>query len=274
MRVYKRLGELLIDQGLLSEDALQQAVTLQKKVGKPLGEVLVGMGVISWDDIYDSLSKQYGLKVLEDLPNMVTPDVLRMIPKPVADRLSVIPIEFDREKGILKVVTTEVLRVPQIDRELSFLTGNKISTLLVPPPMFDALYKSSYDESASSEIIDNTFSIEQHTEIDLEDDRQDETDDTPVAKFINSLLDNGIRSDASDVHLEPYEKMAVARLRVDGVLRKVLSYPRKAHNSVVSRIKVMCKLDISEKRMPQDGKFYIRRGNEQFDMRVSTMPTI
>ena len=96
MRVYKRLGELLIDQGLLSEDALQQAVTLQKKVGKPLGEVLVGMGVISWDDIYDSLSKQYGLKVLEDLPNMVTPDVLRMIPKPVADRLSVIPIEFDR----------------------------------------------------------------------------------------------------------------------------------------------------------------------------------
>ncbi|PNQ05519.1 GspE/PulE family protein [Mesotoga sp. B105.6.4] len=274
MRVYKRLGELLIDQGLLSEDALQQAVTLQKKVGKPLGEVLVGMGVISWDDIYDSLSKQYGLKVLEDLPNIVTPDVLRMIPKPVADRLSVIPIEFDHEKGILKVVTTEVLRVPQIDRELSFLTGNKISTLLVPPPMFDALYKSSYDESASSEIIDNTFSIEQHTEIDLEDDRQDETDDTPVAKFINSLLDNGIRSDASDVHLEPYEKMAVARLRVDGVLRKVLSYPRKAHNSVVSRIKVMCKLDISEKRMPQDGKFYIRRGNEQFDMRVSTMPTI
>ena len=274
MRVYKKLGELLIDQGLISEDALQQAVALQKKVGKPIGEVLVGMGVISWEDIYDSLSKQYGLNVLDDVPNLLSPEVLRMIPKPVADRLNVIPIDFSPDGNILKVVTTDVLKVPQIDRELSFLTGNKIHTLLVPPPMFDALYKSSYEESASSEIIDNTFSIEQHSEIDLDDDKQDETDDTPVAKFINSLLDNGIRSDASDVHLEPYEKMAVARLRVDGVLRKVLSYPRKAHNSVVSRIKVMCNLDISEKRMPQDGKFYIRRGNEQFDMRVSTMPTI
>ncbi len=247
MRVYKRLGELLIDQGLISEDTLQQAVSLQKKVNKPIGEILVGMGVISWEDIYDSLSKQYGLKVLQDLPNMLSPEVLRMIPKPVADRLNVIPIEYLPENGLLRVVTTDVLKVPQIDRELSFLTG---------------------------EIIDNTFSIDQRSEVDLDEEKVDETDDTPVAKFINSLLDNGIRSDASDIHLEPYEKMAVARMRVDGVLRKILSYPRKAHNSVVSRIKVMSNLDISEKRMPQDGKFYIRRGNEQFDMRVSTMPTI
>ncbi|MGC9322441.1 MAG: GspE/PulE family protein, partial [Kosmotogaceae bacterium] len=82
MRVYKKLGELLIDQGLISEDNLQQAVALQKKVGKPIGEVLVGMGVISWEDIYDSLSKQYGLKVLDDVPNLLSPEVLRMIPKP------------------------------------------------------------------------------------------------------------------------------------------------------------------------------------------------
>lgn len=133
LRVYKRLGELLIDQGLISEDTLQQAVSLQKKVNKPIGEILVGMGVISWEDIYDSLSKQYGLKVLQDLPNMLSPEVLRMIPKPVADRLNVIPIEYLPENGLLRVVTTDVLKVPQIDRELSFLTGNKVSTLLVPP---------------------------------------------------------------------------------------------------------------------------------------------
>ncbi len=145
--------------------------------------------------------------------------------------------------------------------------------MLVSPPIFDALYKSSYEESASSEIIEHTFNIED-SEIGIDEEKGQDSEDTPVAKFINSLLDNGIRSDASDVHLEPYEKMAVARLRIDGVLRKVLSYPRKAHNSVVSRIKVMCNMDISDRRFPQDGKFYIRRGGEQFDLRVSTMPTI
>ncbi|HNR80201.1 MAG TPA: ATPase, T2SS/T4P/T4SS family, partial [Mesotoga infera] len=273
MKVYKRLGEMLVEHGLLSEDDLKQAVAIQKKVGKPLGETLVGMGVISWEDIYGALSRQYGLKVLEEVPNLLSPEILRMIPKPVADRLKVIPIEYLPETNTIRVVTTDVLKVPQIDRELSFLTGSRVNTLLVPPPIFDALYKSSYEESASSEIIEHTFNIED-SEIGIDEEKVQDSEDTPVAKFINSLLDNGIRSDASDVHLEPYEKMAVARLRIDGVLRKVLSYPRKAHNSVVSRIKVMCNMDISDRRFPQDGKFYIRRGGEQFDLRVSTMPTI
>ncbi|HQN29193.1 MAG TPA: GspE/PulE family protein, partial [Mesotoga sp.] len=231
------------------------------------------MGVISWEDIYGALSRQYGLKVLEEVPNLLSPEILRMIPKPVADRLKVIPIEYLPEINTIRVVTTDVLKVPQIDRELSFLTGSRVNTLLVSPPIFDALYKSSYEESASSEIIEHTFNIED-SEIGIDEEKGQDSEDTPVAKFINSLLDNGIRSDASDVHLEPYEKMAVARLRIDGVLRKVLSYPRKAHNSVVSRIKVMCNMDISDRRFPQDGKFYIRRGGEQFDLRVSTMPTI
>jgi type IV pilus assembly protein PilB len=273
LKVYKRLGEMLVEHGLLSEDDLKQAVAIQKKVGKPLGETLVGMGVISWEDIYGALSRQYGLKVLEEVPNLLSPEILRMIPKPVADRLKVIPIEYLPETNTIRVVTTDVLKVPQIDRELSFLTGSRVNTLLVPPPIFDALYKSSYEESASSEIIEHTFNIED-SEIGIDEEKVQDSEDTPVAKFINSLLDNGIRSDASDVHLEPYEKMAVARLRIDGVLRKVLSYPRKAHNSVVSRIKVMCNMDISDRRFPQDGKFYIRRGGEQFDLRVSTMPTI
>ena len=264
---------MLVEHGLLSEDDLKQAVAIQKKVGKPLGETLVGMGVISWEDIYGALSRQYGLKVLEEVPNLLSPEILRMIPKPVADRLKVIPIEYLPEINTIRVVTTDVLKVPQIDRELSFLTGSRVNTLLVSPPIFDALYKSSYEESASSEIIEHTFNIED-SEIGIDEEKGQDSEDTPVAKFINSLLDNGIRSDASDVHLEPYEKMAVARLRIDGVLRKVLSYPRKAHNSVVSRIKVMCNMDISDRRFPQDGKFYIRRGGEQFDLRVSTMPTI
>ncbi|NLI07397.1 MAG: general secretion pathway protein GspE, partial [Thermotogaceae bacterium] len=140
---------MLVEHGLLSEDDLKQAVAIQKKVGKPLGETLVGMGVISWEDIYGALSRQYGLKVLEEVPNLLSPEILRMIPKPVADRLKVIPIEYLPETNTIRVVTTDVLKVPQIDRELSFLTGSRVNTLLVPPPIFDALYKSSYEESAS-----------------------------------------------------------------------------------------------------------------------------
>ncbi|AKI98135.1 GspE/PulE family protein [Kosmotoga pacifica] len=273
MRVYKRLGELLLERGLITTEALQQAVSIQQKVGKPLGEVLVGMGLISWEDIYTALSEQYGIELLEDVPNMVPTELLRMIPKSVAERLKIVPIEYLPEKNTLVVVTTEVLKVPQIQKEISFLTGHRVKILLTTPPVFENLFHASYEETTSSEIIEHTFEMEEE---DLSEEEGEEgPEDTPIVKFINSILDNAIRSDASDIHLEPFEKLAVARFRVDGILRKILTYPRKAHNSVVSRIKVMCGLDISERRLPQDGKFFLKRaGGEQYDFRVSTMPTV
>jgi type IV pilus assembly protein PilB len=166
------------------------------------------------------------------------------------------------------------LKVPQIERELSFLTGFDIDVKLTPPPSFDPLYKSSYEETPTSEIIEKSFDLDEMEQ--TEEETQEETDEekTPITRFINSLLDNAIKSNSSDIHLEPYEKIAVGRFRVDGMLRRMLTYPRKAHNSVVSRIKVMCGLDISERRLPQDGKFYIKQRGEQYDFRVSTMPSV
>ncbi|HHF08626.1 MAG TPA: general secretion pathway protein GspE, partial [Kosmotoga arenicorallina] len=273
MRVYKRLGELLLERGFITPGALQQAVSIQQKVGKPLGEVLVGMGLISWEDIYTALSDQYGIELMEEVPNLIPTELLKMIPKSVAERLRVIPVEYLPEENTLVVITTEVLKVPQIQKEISFLTGHKVKVYLTTPPLFDNLFHSSYEETTSSEIIEHTFEVEEE---DLtEEETEESVEDTPIVKFINSMLDNAIKSDASDIHLEPYEKLAVARFRVDGVLRKILTYPKKAHNSVVSRIKVMCGLDISERRLPQDGKFFLRRGGgEQYDFRVSTMPTV
>jgi len=273
LRVYKRLGELLLERGFITPGALQQAVSIQQKVGKPLGEVLVGMGLISWEDIYTALSDQYGIELMEEVPNIIPTELLKMIPKSVAERLRVIPVEYLPEENTLVVITTEVLKVPQIQKEISFLTGHKVKVYLTTPPLFDNLFHSSYEETTSSEIIEHTFEVEEE---DLtEEETEESVENTPIVKFINSMLDNAIKSDASDIHLEPYEKLAVARFRVDGVLRKILTYPKKAHNSVVSRIKVMCGLDISERRLPQDGKFFLRRGGgEQYDFRVSTMPTV
>ncbi len=273
MKVYKRLGELLEERGLINSEALNQAVSIQKKVGKPLGEVLVSMGLIAWEDIYNALSKQYGLDLLEDTPNIIPSDLLRMVPKSVASRLSIVPLEYTPEDDTLRVVTTDVLKVPQIERELTFLTGHSIETLLTTPPIFQTIYKTSYEDTTSSEIIEQTFQIDE-VESEKHDAEAKEGEETPVGKFINSLIDSAIRSEASDIHLEPYEKVAVGRIRVDGILRPILKYPRKAHNSVASRIKVISGLDISERRLPQDGKFYMRRSSEQYDFRVSTMPTV
>jgi type IV pilus assembly protein PilB len=273
MKVYKRLGELLEERGLINSEALNQAVSIQKKVGKPLGEVLVSMGLMTWEDIYNALSKQYNLELLEDTPSVIPPELLRMVPKSVASRLSVVPMEYIPESDTLRVVTTDVLKVPQIERELTFLTGHTIETLLTTPPILQTVYKTFYEDTTSSEIIEHTFQVDE-SEIDKHDAEAAEGEDTPVGKFINSLIDTAIRSEASDIHLEPYEKIAVGRIRVDGILRPILKYPRKAHNSVASRIKVISGLDISERRLPQDGKFYMRRSSEQFDFRVSTMPTV
>ncbi len=272
MRIYKRLGELLEEKGLVTPDVLNRAITVQKKVNKPLGEVLVEMGMLSWDDIYSALSTQYDIEVIDDVPGVVPPEVLRLVPRSVAERLNVVPINIEDSR--LVVLTPEVLKVPQIERELSFLTGFDIDVKLTPPPSFDPLYKSSYEETPTSEIIEKSFDLDEMEQ--TENETQEETDEekTPITRFINSLLDNAIKSNSSDIHLEPYEKIAVGRFRVDGMLRRMLTYPRKAHNSVVSRIKVMCGLDISERRLPQDGKFYIKQRGEQYDFRVSTMPSV
>jgi type IV pilus assembly protein PilB len=272
MRIYKRLGELLEEKGLVTPDVLNRAITVQKKVNKPLGEVLVEMGMLSWDDIYSALSTQYNIEVIDDVPGVVPPEILRLVPRSVAERLNVVPINIEDSR--LVVLTPEVLKVPQIERELSFLTGFDIDVKLTPPPSFDPLYKSSYEETPTSEIIEKSFDLDEMEQ--TEEETQEETDEekTPITRFINSLLDNAIKSNSSDIHLEPYEKIAVGRFRVDGMLRRMLTYPRKAHNSVVSRIKVMCGLDISERRLPQDGKFYIKQRGEQYDFRVSTMPSV
>ena len=272
MRIYKRLGELLEEKGLVTPDVLNRAITVQKKVNKPLGEVLVEMGMLSWDDIYSALSTQYNIEVIDDVPGVVPPEILRLVPRSVAERLNVVPINIEDSR--LVVLTPEVLKVPQIERELSFLTGFDIDVKLTPPPSFDPLYKSSYEETPTSEIIEKSFDLDEMEQ--TENETQEETDEekTPITRFINSLLDNAIKSNSSDIHLEPYEKIAVGRFRVDGMLRRMLTYPRKAHNSVVSRIKVMCGLDISERRLPQDGKFYIKQRGEQYDFRVSTMPSV
>ncbi|MGC9383205.1 MAG: GspE/PulE family protein [Kosmotogaceae bacterium] len=272
MRIYKRLGELLEEKGLVTPDVLNRAITVQKKVNKPLGEVLVEMGMLSWDDIYSALSTQYNIEVIDDVPGVVPPEILKLVPRSVAERLKVVPINIEDSR--LVVLTPEVLKVAQIERELSFLTGFDIDVKLTPPPSFDPLYKSSYEETPTSEIIEKSFDLDEMEQ--TEEEIQEETDEekTPITRFINSLLDNAIKSNSSDIHLEPYEKIAVGRFRVDGMLRRMLTYPRKAHNSVVSRIKVMCGLDISERRLPQDGKFYIKQRGEQYDFRVSTMPSV
>ncbi|TYB87272.1 MAG: general secretion pathway protein GspE [Kosmotoga sp.] len=272
MRVYKRLGELLEEKGLVTPDVLDRAIAVQKKVNKPLGEVLVEMGMLSWDDIYRALSTQYDIEVIDDVPGVVPPEVLRLVPRSVAERLNVVPLNIEDSR--LVVLTPEVLKVPQIERELSFLTGFDIDVKLTPPPNFDPLYKSSYEETPTSEIIEKSFDLDEMEQTEEETTEETDEEKTPITRFINSLLDNAIKSNASDIHLEPYEKIAVGRFRIDGMLRRMLTYPRKAHNSVVSRIKVMCGLDISERRLPQDGKFYIKQRGEQYDFRVSTMPSV
>jgi len=278
MKIYKRLGELLLEKGLISKIALDEAFEMQKKVKKPIGEVLVGMGLVTWDEIYRALADQYEVPLLERIPPSVPTQVLSMVPTTVAERLGVIPVEYFPEEKKLLVVTTNVLKVPNIKRELSFIINDNIDIMLMTPANFSTLYKSTYGYEAGTESLSirQSFDLDSPTTEDVDDENEllKEDDETPVARFINSLIDISIRNDASDIHLEPYEKIAISRIRVDGVLGHSLSYPRKVHNSLVSKIKVMCQLDISEKRLPQDGKFFIRKAGEQYDFRVSTMPTI
>lgn len=269
---YKRLGEILIEKGLITESELQKALRYSKEKGKPLGESLVDSGFVTWDEIVHALAEQWGVKPLEKIPTAIPPEILSKIPRNMIDELRVIPIEM-KEDGTLVVVTDITSDLQKIQSSLKFLLGKSPEILLTSPVTFEYLYKSFV--LGTPEDLFDEFGVEEEDETeDLAAMVGEEEENAPIIKLVSMIVHRAIEKDASDIHIEPYRNMVRVRYRMDGMLKNVLSYPKIQHNAVVIRIKILANLDISERRLPQDGKFYLKVAGEQYDFRVSTVPTV
>ena len=271
-------GEILIASKKISQEELDKALAVQKNTGKKLGKILVEMGMLEEKAVYEFLALQLNIPLI-DLNNMpIDPDVIQLVPEKIIRKYQILPIL--RKSNVLILAVVDPLNVDAID-DVSFITRYEIEPVLCTETsmreFIDQLFgKIDLVEETLKGISDEeSFEfIEEDEERDIEEDKlRDIALDTPVIRFVNNLLIQAIREGASDIHIEPEEKNLRVRIRIDGVLHEIPSPPKKMQLPIISRIKIMSKMDIANMRVPQDGRFDVKIDGKDVGLRISTFPT-
>jgi len=281
-----RLGEILVKDSLISADQLKQALEYQKKNGGRLGTCLVKLGLVSDDDITAVLSRQYGVPSINLKFYEVDPAVIKLVPQETAVRYQIVPLS--RVGSTLTIAMTDPTNVFAMD-DIKFMTGFNVEPVVASETAISEAIHKFYGEVESVEELDKvmkdlTGGDEAALELAADEAEMDlatlekAAEEAPIIKLVNLILTDAVKRGASDIHVEPYEKEFRVRFRIDGVLQNVMAPPMKLKDAITSRIKIMSKLDISEKRLPQDGRImikYLKDGKKkELDFRVSTVPTL
>lgn len=272
-----KLAEILVKQGLVRPDQMAKVIDEQRKSGSRLSQVLVQQGLVKDAQILKALEKHYGLPGVDLNSFAIQSGVTELVHRDYCEKNMLIPIQKVGE-GTLVVAMLDPSQV-QVRDDLRFLTRRKIQVVLAT----ELAILTSIDKYFGANVRDIVKEVEEDGdgEPDLvlqgseSIDATDNADEGPIIKFVNAILSEAIRKRASDIHFEPYEKRFRVRYRVDGVMIEATSQPSQSAAAIASRIKIMSKLDIAEKRRPQDGRIKVRyKGGKDMDFRVSVMPTI
>src|SRR3954447_26186030 len=273
-----RIGEALIREGYLTQEQLARALAQQKSSGRMLGEMLVEQGVVNGAQLVHLLARTMGVRGVQLRHGLIDPTLFKLVGAEEAERLLAIPMF--RVHGTLTVAMTDPQNLPKIDR-LRQLTSCKVRTVLA----LESNIKEYIKKYAAGETSVDAFLTslsEQDVEV-VERETVDEGPTTdldkmvagsPIINLVNVALLTAIRDKASDIHIEPDKKGTRIRYRIDGVLRDLMKPPAGMHASIVSRVKVIGKMDIAEKRLPQEGRVHIVAEGREIDLRVSSMPTL
>jgi type IV pilus assembly protein PilB len=271
-----RLGERLIEAGIITNVQLQKALEEQKRNGSLLGSNLIKLGFIKEEVLLNFLSLQYGYPAIEISKVQVSPDVLKLVPTDVVQKYKVLPVS--RAASTLVVAMSDPTNYLVID-DIKFMTGYNIDVVVAEEGALKTAIDRYYDQSAS--LMDVMSDLEDF-QLEVVDDAEDvnleelqkSTSDAPVVKLVNLILTDAIRKEASDIHIEPYEKSFRVRYRIDGILYEIMNPPMKLKNAIISRVKIMSSLDIAERRLPQDGRIKLKIPGKEMDFRVSVLPTL
>ena len=282
-----RLGEILVKENLISQEQLQQAIEQQKDEGGRLGAALVKLGFISDDEITGVLSRQYGVPAINLSYYEVDPGVVKLVPQETAVRYQVVPLS--RVGSTLTIAMVDPTNVFAMD-DIKFMTGLNVEPVVASETSIqDAIIKFyGVSEASPEQDLDKVMAELGEGADDVEvTEEESETsiaelehaaEEAPVIKLVNLVLSEALTRGASDIHIEPYEKEYRIRFRIDGVLHTIMNPPLKLKDAVTSRVKIMSKLDISEKRLPQDGRIMLKLSKDgkkkELDFRVSTLPTL
>ena len=272
----QKLGNFLVREGLITPEQLDSALQEQKANGGMLGSNLVKMEYIEEAELMEFLSKQFGVPSTDPSKLDVDSDVIEMIPGNIVQKYKIVPISLEGQTLTIAMVDPSNIFI--ID-DIKFLTRKNIRVTVATETSIKSAMDRFYDAGASLEDVMSEFDeegvdvIEGSDDVDL-GELESAAEQAPVVKLVNLILVDAIKKMASDIHIEPYEKSFRVRYRIDGVLYEVMKPPMKLRNALLSRIKIMSRLDIAERRLPQDGRIKLKTKGKEMDFRVSVLPTL
>ena len=272
------LGEMLVKAGKITDEQLAKALELQKKSDEKLGQTLVQMGAISdEDELSQFIGKQLNIGALRLSDIELNPEVVKMIPLDIARKFSVIAIT--KLGKTLIVAISDPNNIYVLDA-IKFITGYNVQPVISPEKAIQKAIDTYYKDTGGIDQIlkglkeQDLEVIEQSEEVPTEQDLRSQIQDKPLVKLVDSIIGDAIKRGCSDIHIETYEKKIRVRSRLDGRLQEMSPLPFKYRAAIVSRVKIMADLDISERRLPQDGRIKVKFGDRPVDLRISVLPTI
>ena len=277
---YKRLGDLLIAAGVITEEDVQKGLALQKGTKDRLGTVLIKNNIITEMQLIEALQMQLGIEFIDLTKVSIPTEMAQALPKNIAAQYQIVPIKLVKDELFLAM--SDPLNFYAIE-EAKRATRRRIHPLVATAAGIEhailvlysnegaakAIEEMKREAAASGEAPANTLDYA-FTSTQLGED----VNSAPTIRLVNSMLERAINERASDIHLEPRETEMVVRMRIDGVMHKIMNVPRDVQASVIARVKIMSGMDIAERRIPQDGRFNVRIKEKDIDMRVSTLPTV
>ncbi len=276
----QRLGDLLLASGLITEEQLAEGLALQKGSGKRLGEVLQEHEIITESDLIEALQMQLGIEFVDLGKINIPTELAQTVPKNIAKQYQVVPVRVFRDelylamsdplnfyaieevrKAVRKKVVPMVAMSSAVERSIQILYGNEGAAKAIEEMKREAALSGEGDEGADAAFTSTVVGEESAAQ-------------APAIRLVNAIIERAVTEHASDIHMEPREDELSVRMRIDGLLRDILTVPRELQAAVISRIKVMSNMDITERRVPQDGRFNVKVRDKDIDLRISTLPTV
>lgn len=270
--VYKRLGEMLIDEGVLTEEQLEEGLKYQKGSGKRLGTVLIERRLITQSDLISVLQSQLGIDFIDLTEVSLEPDLVNILPGTIAKKHSVIPVRT--EGNSLYLAMEDPLNFIAIE-EVQRATRRKVIPMITTTAGIARAYNVLYEnEGAVKAMAEMRQEISYQDEEMLHREESDAMTSAPTIRLVNSIIERAVTENASDIHIESTANNVTVRIRVDGRLMKILEIPKNLQQSVLSRLKILGGMDVVERRIPQDGRAMFRQGDREVDLRLSSLPSI
>ncbi|MBQ7603335.1 MAG: Flp pilus assembly complex ATPase component TadA [Clostridia bacterium] len=275
---YMRLGELLVASGTITEEQLSKGLELQKQSKERLGTILIENGIMTETQLIEALQMQLGIDYIDLTKISIPTELAQIVPKNLAKQYQVVPVKVVKDELYLAMsdplnfYATEDVRkavrkkiIPMLARASAI--EHAIQTLYSNEGAARAIEEMKYEAQTSGDTF-GTEAAFVSTQID------DSVNSAPTIRLVNSIIERAVNERASDIHIEPHEEQLLVRMRIDGMMRDILTVPKNLQGSVISRFKIMSGMDIAERRVPQDGRFNVKVRDKDIDLRVSTLPTV